>query len=46
MINIIIDSNKNVQYFAVGRGWKKGNKTPLSGREIFKTILEILGRLN
>ena len=34
MINIIIDSNKNVQYFAGGRGWKKGNKPPIRERKI------------
>ena len=45
MIKIIIDSNTNVQYFAGGRGWKKGNKKPLSGREKL-IILEMLGRLN
>ena len=33
MINIIIDSNKNVQYFAGGRRWKKGNKTPYQGEK-------------
>ena len=31
MINTIIDSNKNVQYFAGGRGWKKISKTPYQG---------------
>ena len=44
MINIIIDSNTNVQYFAEGRGWKKGNNTPLSGRAKL-IILKILRRL-
>ena len=31
MINIIIESNKNEQYFAGGRGWKKINKALYQG---------------
>ena len=34
MINITIDSNKNVQYFVGGRGWKKETKPRIRKEKI------------